>query len=79
MKRLLSEPRPGWKQKIQEQGLVFSTTTMDDGRRIEYWNESAYYEFTTDEVETLEVAAEDMHRFAEDVMPHLRRACRKLL
>jgi hypothetical protein len=46
-------PRPDWKQKIEEQGLVFSTTTMDDGRKIEYWNESAYYEFTMDEVETL--------------------------
>ena len=51
MKRLTSEPRPGWKQKIEEQGLVFSTTTMEDGRRIEYWNESAYYEFTMEEVE----------------------------
>ncbi|HEX7201787.1 MAG TPA: glutathionylspermidine synthase family protein, partial [Arthrobacter sp.] len=62
MKRLPSEPRPGWKQKIEEQGLVFSTTTMDDGRKIEYWNESAYYEFTMDEVETLEETAEEMHR-----------------
>ena len=42
MKRMSSKPRPGWKQKIEEQGLVFSTTTMDDGRKIEYWNESAY-------------------------------------
>ena len=55
MKRKLCEPRPGWKQKIEEQGLVFSTTTMDDGRKIEYWNESAYYEFTMDEVEALEL------------------------
>ncbi len=61
MRRLLSEPRPDWKQKIEEQGLVFSTTTMPDGRKIEYWNESAYYEFTMDEVETLEKTAEDMH------------------
>ena len=62
MKRLSATPRPDWKQKIEEQGLVFSTTTMPDGKKIEYWNESAYYEFTMDEVETLEKAAEDMHR-----------------
>ncbi len=62
MKRLLSEPRPDWKQKVEEQGLVFSTTTMPDGKKIEYWSESAYYEFTMEEVETLEVTAEDMHR-----------------
>ena len=63
MKRLLSEPRPDWKQKIEEQGLVFSTTTMPDGKKIEYWNESAYYEFTMDEVEAARaVQAEDMHK-----------------
>ena len=62
MKRLLSEPRPDWKQKIEEQGLVFSTTTLPGGKTIEYWNEAAYYEFTMDEVEALEVTAEDMHR-----------------
>jgi glutathionylspermidine synthase len=62
----LCGPRPGWKQKIEEQGLVFSTTTMDDGRKIEYWNESAYYEFTMDEVEALEVTAEDMHKMCKE-------------
>src|SRR4029453_18624953 len=62
VKRLPSTPRPDWKKKIEEQGLVVSTTTMPDGRKIEYWNESAYYEFTMDEVETLEKTAEDMHR-----------------
>ena len=61
MKRLVSEPRPDWKKKIEEQGLVFSTTTMPDGRNIEYWHEAAYYEFTMDEVEALEQTAEDMH------------------
>ena len=34
---------------------------MPDGKKIEYWNESAYYEFTMDEVEALEQTAEDMH------------------
>ncbi|MCU1564832.1 MAG: glutathionylspermidine synthase, partial [Arthrobacter sp.] len=62
MQRLSSKPRPNWKQRIEEQGLIFSTTTMPDGRNIEYWHESAYYEFTIDEVETLEQTAEDMHR-----------------
>jgi glutathionylspermidine synthase len=62
VKRLLSEPRPDWKQKIEEQGLVFSTTSLPGGKKIEYWNEAAYYEFAMDEVESLELTAEDLHR-----------------
>ena len=62
MKRLGSAPRPDWKQRIEAQGLVFSTTALPDGTNVEYWHEGAYYEFTMDEVETLEKAAEDMHR-----------------
>ena len=71
MRRLHSAPRPDWKQKIEEQGLVFSTTTMPDGRKIEYWNESAYYEFTMDEVETLEKTAEDMHLMCLEAAKYL--------
>src|SRR4029078_2744915 len=71
VKRLLSEPRPGWQQKIEEQGLVFSTTTMPDGKKIEYWNESAYYEFTLDEVESLEIQAEGMHKMCLEAAKYL--------
>ncbi|MET4093839.1 glutathionylspermidine synthase family protein [Arthrobacter sp. UYCu712] len=62
MRRLGSAPRPDWKERIEEQGLVFSTTALPDGTNVEYWHEGAYYEFTMDEVETLEETAEDMHR-----------------
>src|SRR5690349_10950308 len=61
MKRLHSTPRPDWKARIESQGLVFSTTELPDGKTLEYWHEDAYYEFTMDEVETLETTAEQMH------------------
>ncbi|WP_347111242.1 glutathionylspermidine synthase family protein [Paenarthrobacter sp. S56] len=44
---------------------------MPDGRKIEYWNESAYYEFTMDEVEALENTAEDMHRMCLEAAKYL--------
>lgn len=62
MKRHEVAPRPDWKQKIEEQGLVFSTSFTADGQPVEYWNERAYYEFELAEVERLEETAEELHR-----------------
>ncbi|MDP5227951.1 MULTISPECIES: glutathionylspermidine synthase family protein [Arthrobacter] len=62
MRRLTATPRPDWREKIESVGLVFSASTKPDGTQVEYWHESAYYEFSMDEVERLELVAEDMHR-----------------
>lgn len=64
MQRRLSTPRADWREKVTEQGLVFSTTVTKDGRASNYWNESAYYEFELSEVEKLEETAEELHRMS---------------
>ncbi|HEX9226379.1 MAG TPA: glutathionylspermidine synthase family protein [Arthrobacter sp.] len=61
MKRILSTPRPGWAQKIEAQGLMFSTTIKEDGSSIDYWHEGAHYQFTLPEVEMLETVTEELH------------------
>jgi glutathionylspermidine synthase len=61
MKRMNSTPRPDWKEKIKNQGLLFSTTVKEDGSEIEYWNENAYYEFNMPEIEMLENVTEELH------------------
>jgi glutathionylspermidine synthase len=61
MKRVLSTPRPDWAEKIESQGLMFSTTIKEDGSSIDYWHEGAYYEFTLPEVEMLEGVTEELH------------------
>jgi glutathionylspermidine synthase len=61
VQRIPSVPRPDWKQKIESQGLVFSTTVLPDGSSIEYWNESAFYQFDLAEVEMLEKVTEELH------------------
>ena len=46
-------PRENWQAKVEEKGLVYHTT--DDGSV--YWDESAYYEFTSAEIDRIEVAS----------------------
>lgn len=61
MKRIVSTPRPDWREKIEAQGLIYSTGVREDGTQSEYWNEGAYYQFTMPEVEMLEAVTEEMH------------------
>lgn len=61
MKRIESTPRPDWREKIESQGLIYSTAIREDGSLCEYWHESAYYEFTMPEVEMLESVTEELH------------------
>ncbi|MCK6096241.1 glutathionylspermidine synthase family protein [Micrococcus sp. EYE_162] len=61
MQRISTEPRPDWEEKVASQGLVFSPTLMPDGSVLQYWNESAAYVLTMDEVMLLEQASERLH------------------
>lgn len=56
MKRHRCQPRPDWTQKVESIGLTYHS--HDSGP---YWDESAYYEFTAEEVDVLEAAANKLH------------------
>ena len=56
MQRHTITPRPDWRQKVEEIGLTYHT--HDAGP---YWDESAYYELSAAEVDTLEGAANTLH------------------
>lgn len=56
MKRRACQPRPDWDQKVAGIGLTYHS--HENGP---YWDESAYYELTADEVDTLEAAANTLH------------------
>jgi glutathionylspermidine synthase len=60
MWRHLSKPRPDWRATVEAQGLVYPVTPLPDGGEVDYWHESAWYEFTMAEVETLEAATEEL-------------------
>jgi glutathionylspermidine synthase len=52
MKRIPLTPRESWQQKVESEGLIFHTLEDD----TPYWNESAAYQFTAAEIDTLEAA-----------------------
>ena len=56
MKRLEIPKRHDWQKKVEEQGLIFHT----EGTHT-YWNESAAYEFSLEQIEEIEKAAVALH------------------
>jgi glutathionylspermidine synthase len=56
MKRIAIEPRPNWSAEIEALGFDFY-----HAEGIPYWHESAYYEFTSDEIDLIEAAANTVH------------------
>jgi glutathionylspermidine synthase len=56
MRRERCTPRPDWQAKCEAVGFTFHSA--DGG----YWDESACYAFTADEIDVLEAATEAVHR-----------------
>ncbi len=70
MQRIASTPRPSWQHLVEAQGLTFHT--LENGQP--YWNESAYYQFTAAEIDTLEAAGNELQAMclvgAQHVIDH---------
>ncbi|GES31267.1 glutathionylspermidine synthase family protein [Streptomyces angustmyceticus] len=71
MERHLIEPRPGWQQTVEAQGLIYPLTRYPDDSLRPYWDESAYYSFTLPEVEALEDVVEELHGMCLAAAAHL--------
>ena len=55
MQRIPLTPRDNWQQKVESVGLTFHTPDVPEMDRP-YWDESAAYQFTAAEIDTLEAA-----------------------
>jgi glutathionylspermidine synthase len=71
MWRHLSQPRDGWRDHVEKLGLVYPMTDMPDGSERPYWNESAWYEITMDEVERMEEATEELYQMCLVAAKHM--------
>jgi len=58
--------RPDWQHKVEQAGLVFHT---EDDKQ--YWNESAYYEFTAAEIAEIEKATNECHHMCIEAVQHI--------
>jgi glutathionylspermidine synthase len=59
MQRHTITPRPNWQSIVEQQGLTFHSPDSALSPHP-YWDESAFYEFTAAEVDTLEAAGNEL-------------------
>lgn len=64
-------PRPGWERTVRDEGLTYALTERPDGRRFSYWNETAAYVFSPDEVAELESVTDELHRMCAEAARYL--------
>src|SRR5262245_53443375 len=63
MHRMRLDPRPNWQKRVEEHGLHFHTL-----RGETYWDETAAYQLSSYEVDTLELAAQTLHEMCLDLV-----------
>jgi glutathionylspermidine synthase len=69
LQRIASTPRIDWRQRVEQMGLVFHTA--DSGRP--YWDESAYYAFTSAEIDALEAATYALDKLCLEAVDQIVR------
>ena len=60
MRRVIIEPRSDWQARVERVGLTYHT--LENG--TPYWDESAYWEFRSSEIDRLEAATVEVQRLA---------------
>lgn len=67
MQRIPLTPRDNWQQKVESVGLTFHT--LENG--TPYWDESAAYQFTAAEIDTLEAAGYTLQEMCLAAAQHI--------
>ncbi|MBK5273543.1 MAG: glutathionylspermidine synthase family protein [Desulfuromonadales bacterium] len=66
MERIVTPPRFDWQEKVESYGMSYHTI---DGQP--YWDETAYYSFTSAEIDELESATEELHQMCIKAAEHV--------
>lgn len=66
MDRAVTPPRFDWQQKVESQGMSYHTI---DGQT--YWDETAYYSFSTSQIDELEAATATLHELCITAAEHV--------
>jgi glutathionylspermidine synthase len=65
MKRITTQPRNNWQTEVEKLGFGFHTTN------VPYWDESAYYSFTMDEILHIEKATTELWDLCLGAVQHV--------
>jgi glutathionylspermidine synthase len=65
VERIVSTPRPDWQAVVEERGLKWHTG------QTPYWSEDVYYRFTTDQVDAIERATNELHERCIEAVQHV--------
>jgi glutathionylspermidine synthase len=65
VKRIAIGAREDWRARVESVGLAYHSGDAP------YWNESACYEFTLEQVELIEVATNELHALCLDAVEHV--------
>lgn len=68
MQRTVIAPRRNWQEKVEAYGMGYHTI---DGEV--YWDESAYYSFTPDEIDKLETSTAELQEMCIEAVDHVIR------
>jgi glutathionylspermidine synthase len=68
LKRVSSKPRKDWADKVESVGMLYHTIEGDI-----YWDESAYYKFSTEEIDTIEDASNELYTMCLKAVEHVIR------
>jgi len=71
MQRLNLTPRLNWQQTVEQQGLTYHTPEALPAGARPYWDESACYEFTSSEIDTLEAAGNELQTMCLAAAQHV--------
>jgi glutathionylspermidine synthase len=63
VRRQTIDPRPGWQKKVEKYGFYFHTLKGEA-----YWDESACYQFTAHEINTIELATKALHEMCLELV-----------
>lgn len=58
MRRISVQPRDNWQERCDELGFTFHSLPSEEG--LPYWNESAAYEFSVDDIATIEDTTKEL-------------------
>jgi glutathionylspermidine synthase len=71
MQRIPITPRADWQKTVESQGLEFHTPLDEEDQPQPWWDESAYYRFTSAEVDLLESATYELDKMCLDAVEHV--------